>query len=455
MPKSSSSPDDSSLLRKKKNADAQAAFRARRQNYISTLEETGRQALFLVSAFPLILILVTSLESVVIQLQESCRETRSENLQLRQENSRLRNREREKYWRTFVQTRKSPIANVDSPFSAHSSTLLQQQQHQPESFNYSPSNPSPSQPYDATTTFGDQHPPPVPFTTHDQLDPHPNRAAKYAAYPYPISDSPRDPRWQLHAPLPHSPSYIQSPSLTAPSDFPPRFPANDRKVALDAVLSAAPYVFPPSSSSTSRIPESSIPNSRSMSPTNTSATGSATSLPLTSSYQLAFHEGNDHTEFEYHGQSLPQVTLHGGIADISIAHPLRFPRRSDDTSQHQHLPMLPPNNDTTLSQHHDDSSSSIATTRHHRRNNSHPYRRSQSPGPTPLSSTVAVIKAQAFGALRRTRAKSKKMSSATDSAARVAQDVLEARGIGVGVSDPMQAKRTRTFYEGDHDVGNP
>lgn len=28
-------------LRKKKNADAQAAFRARRANYISTLEETG------------------------------------------------------------------------------------------------------------------------------------------------------------------------------------------------------------------------------------------------------------------------------------------------------------------------------------------------------------------------------------------------------------------------------
>lgn len=30
-------------LRKKKNADAQAAFRARRTNYIATLEETGEQ----------------------------------------------------------------------------------------------------------------------------------------------------------------------------------------------------------------------------------------------------------------------------------------------------------------------------------------------------------------------------------------------------------------------------
>ncbi|EJD03343.1 uncharacterized protein FOMMEDRAFT_156734 [Fomitiporia mediterranea MF3/22] len=31
-------------LRKKKNADAQAAFRARRANYIATLEETGPSA---------------------------------------------------------------------------------------------------------------------------------------------------------------------------------------------------------------------------------------------------------------------------------------------------------------------------------------------------------------------------------------------------------------------------
>ena len=29
-------------MRRKKNADAQAAFRARRANYIASLEETGR-----------------------------------------------------------------------------------------------------------------------------------------------------------------------------------------------------------------------------------------------------------------------------------------------------------------------------------------------------------------------------------------------------------------------------
>jgi hypothetical protein len=41
-PRDDSSPRVSdTALRKKKNADAQAAFRARRANYIATLEETG------------------------------------------------------------------------------------------------------------------------------------------------------------------------------------------------------------------------------------------------------------------------------------------------------------------------------------------------------------------------------------------------------------------------------
>lgn len=37
------SPRTAALQRKRKNADAQAAFRARRANYIANLEETGEQ----------------------------------------------------------------------------------------------------------------------------------------------------------------------------------------------------------------------------------------------------------------------------------------------------------------------------------------------------------------------------------------------------------------------------
>jgi len=70
--------------------------------------------------------------------------------------------------------------------------------------------------------------------------------------------------------------------------------------------------------------------------------------------------------------------------------------------------------------------------------------RSPSPGGPPLSGTLAVIKAQAFGALRRTRSRAKK---GADSAAKVALEALEARGIGMGVS--TGSKRARVDYDED------
>jgi hypothetical protein len=43
-PATAKSLTDDAAMRKKKNADAQAAFRARRANYIATLEEAGKSA---------------------------------------------------------------------------------------------------------------------------------------------------------------------------------------------------------------------------------------------------------------------------------------------------------------------------------------------------------------------------------------------------------------------------
>ena len=71
---------------------------------------------------------------------------------------------------------------------------------------------------------------------------------------------------------------------------------------------------------------------------------------------------------------------------------------------------------------------------------------SPSPGPPPICGTLAVIKAQAFGALRRTRGRSKKTS---DSAAKAAVEALAARGIGVVGNPP--AKRPR-LHDGDGDL---
>jgi len=71
-------------LQKKKNAAAQATFRARRANYIAILEDT-----------------VTSLESVVLELQTSLKENQKEVQEMRDENNCLGHdfQERERFWR--------------------------------------------------------------------------------------------------------------------------------------------------------------------------------------------------------------------------------------------------------------------------------------------------------------------------------------------------------------------
>ena len=55
-PANAKSLSDDAAMRKKKNADAQAAFRARRANYIATLEEAGKSHLHILihPNFPLI-----------------------------------------------------------------------------------------------------------------------------------------------------------------------------------------------------------------------------------------------------------------------------------------------------------------------------------------------------------------------------------------------------------------
>ena len=78
----------------------------------------------------------------------------------------------------------------------------------------------------------------------------------------------------------------------------------------------------------------------------------------------------------------------------------------------------------------------------------HSYQRSPSPGPTPVTRTNAVIKAHAFGAHRRMRAKTKKTM---DSAAEVALNVLEARGINVRLTTDA---RHSQLDEGELDIGD-
>ncbi|KAG6813276.1 hypothetical protein H0H92_012690 [Tricholoma furcatifolium] len=418
-------------LRKKKNADAQAAFRARRANYIATLEET-----------------VTSLESVVIQLQDSCRETRHENQELRQDNARLRHelREREQFWRSLYQARKTTeqtVADCDDslpmspPFLSHSSNSMASgsaNQYTGGSSAYRLSDDT-SMCHSPYANYS-QHPPSLSYSGMEDIPSEvlsnpAHRGSKYSfAYPPGIG---RDTPWPssiTHSTSAadsgvqpsHSPNLIGSPALTA-ADIPfgSRFAQpEDQKVPL-STLDAAPYAFP---------------SSRSISP-STSATPSSSSTSLTP-FPFTLHGGQDRSDHDYRRHSLPhgaEVTLHGGTADVSLVGPAsdavryRLTNRRQPSCERALLPTLPPITGSENEQGSSDGDTAFPPSRSSiQRCISHSRSRSSSPAPPVLSGTLAVIKAQAFGALRRTRARTKKSS---DGAAKVAMNVLEARGIGV------------------------
>ncbi|KDQ63736.1 hypothetical protein JAAARDRAFT_203134 [Jaapia argillacea MUCL 33604] len=469
-------------LRKKKNADAQAAFRARRANYIATLEET-----------------VTSLESVVLQLQDSCREARSEAADLRQENNRLRHeaREREKFWRALCQAKRPgqgpdhlddlpslPSSSFSSPY-AQPTTMAQQMgsshmnQFGDESLRY-PSNDDPTTsmnngPYHASParSYPDQTaslPFAVPEGEHlangarsQHLDA--NGMSKYGTYQAYGMPGPARPGWpqpvsqtsssggdscpQDSGSSTHSPAYVESPHMTSPAlSYVPRFSAvEDQKVPLSN-LESAPYMFP---------------TSPSLSPTTTPPSSSSTSLAP--SFQFTFPDGSlphDRPEYDYRrqpGAHGAEVTLHGGTADISLAtasNGVRYrlgQRRANSGGERQLAAPLPQMPNTPIDPRRDRGSSegdedAYSRLRPRRSGTASRTSRSPSPGTPPISGTLAVIKAQAFGALRRTRARTKKSS---ETAAKVAMEVLEARGIGMGINVATGSKRQRVHSD-DEDM---
>ena len=248
---------------------------------------------------------VTSLESVVIQLQESCRESRAEAIELRQENNRLRmeQRERERFWRALYHAKKTgqapEVDDLTSPPPPLSSPFVGQSQLAAVS---SHSNPSlASQPYPTALGYRDDivgqgvYSGPSgsgpPFGTQSSSAPFPTtdlssdassgssthfRGHKYPSYSYPIS---RDGRWQVNSTIPsvaggggepitpphsQSPVYMESPSLTSVemSTYAGRFPAEEQKVSLASVLESAPYVFPSADRFNQNLGDS-VPNSRS------------------------------------------------------------------------------------------------------------------------------------------------------------------------------------------------
>lgn len=207
----------------------------------------------------------------------------------------------------------------------------------------------------------------------------------------------------------------------------PRFPNDDPKLALGN-FEAASFAF-----SGDRFPES-----RSLSPTSTPSSSSSTSIP-SASYPYTFPDSALTQDTFRRPSHNAEMTLHGGTADISVVpgtDAVRYRLGSRQPISMPDRPVLPLTRPASAneSQHErgssDGDSASYSSSRLRSRR-SITLRSSRSPSPVApaLSCTVAVIKAQAFGALRRTRTRTKK---STETAARVAHDVLEARGIGIG-----------------------
>ncbi|KAG6851049.1 hypothetical protein H0H93_002941 [Arthromyces matolae] len=439
-------------IRKKKNADAQAAFRARRANYIATLEET-----------------VTSLESVVIQLQESCREARHENQELRQHNIYLRHefREREKFWRNLYLARKSeqgadceevelpPLPPSflsppssggigSAPMSQYPAGASNYRLNEDTSNCHSPYTYNPSSVVSYSGLESD--------ISNESLSDHTHRGSRYNSFAY-VGAVPREAPWSSQvtqnvsssaesaAHSSQSPGFIGSTAVPSTDmSFVGRFPPEDQKVPL-STLDTAAYAF---SHSRSISPSSSTPNS-----------ASSSSL---ASFQFSFPDngGQDRPEHEYRRHSHPhgpEVTLNGGIANVSLVGPAsdavryRLANRKDPTSSERSLlPTLPPLSGSD----HGSSDGDIAHSRSRIRRRpgiSRSRSRSRSPPPA-LSGTLAVIKAQAFGALRRTRTRTKRTA---DGAAKVAMNVLEARGLGMAPSPVAtpNLKRQRLDDESD------
>ncbi|KAI0695595.1 hypothetical protein BC835DRAFT_1345742 [Cytidiella melzeri] len=420
--------------RKKKNADAQAAFRARRANYIATLEET-----------------VTNLEAVVIQLQESCRASKADADKLRIETVRLRNeaRDREKFWRALWQTKKTgmpPDPSDDSVLPSYAQIHSSPVAAPSRMASVSPSHYDPRIRFSAessTSLNGYNAGPPPEYPQRSPALEYPGvngsnsvvaRPGSYAPYaPYTLDGSnPADDSWQqqgLQPPNDHqavdgsqSPTYVESPTLTA-SDI--AYPHQYGGVVDDTKLTnGTPYMYPAS---------------RSISPASTPTSTSSTSLGP-APYQFTFPENPVMQDYRRPVGSR-ELTLHGGTADIPIAgsmgDALRY-RLAATRANSMPNPNMVPTPYSRADNTSDDRGSDGSDHQDGRPPRSalpptaSSSRTSRSPSPSPaISGTLAVIKAQAFGALRRSRGRTRRSS---EGAAKAAVDALSARGLGLGIN---------------------
>lgn len=258
----------------------------------------------------------------------------------------------------------------------------------------------------------------------------------------------------------HSPAFIPSPTITS-NDIPygaQRYAMHDAQKAGGGIDAVSPYMMS-NSADRSLSPIATSPHA-----TTSSASSSMGQFPFT----FASSDAQERAEAEYHQHHQHQqhqqhhgLRLHGGTADISSYGMTR--RRTNTGPERPMLGSAPSYHADALNGEGGSqgvvSPASIVGGGVRRRRSADEHS-SRSPSPStpgssgtaqpPISSTLAVIKAQAFGALRRTRARAKK-AGGNDGGVKMALGALEARAIGLGLADssPSSNKRMRVSEDDD------
>ena len=265
--------------------------------------------------------------------------------------------------------------------------------------------------------------------------------SKYGPYTYDVEGNVRDPSWtqgvnqssishadpmDLGGPTPtYSPAFVERPvsDLTSPEiPYLLRY-AGDQKIGLPDLGTSPPRPSSPATSTTS--------------------TTSSSSSTMTSPFQFPFPQNpvpDDRPEFNFkHHSNGAELTMHGGTAHIPVVSNdehcrIAALRRPTNGLDQQSFPIMPPFNNAEIT--NPDCESGEAEPHDYTSNNvsrrvMNPPSRSPSPTGSSICSTPAVIKAQAFGALRHTRAWEKK---GEEEAPKAAMEDLETRGIGIGMA---------------------
>lgn len=408
--------DPALLEKKRKNASAQAAFRQRRSNYIANLEET-----------------VTSLETVVRKLQDACRDAHDDSTELRQENVRLKAllqgfEERERIWKAYAKaTAGTPAAVAASQqlaaasaaaaaaataqttgTSTSSSSLIETplssagslQEHSATGTSYG----------EEGTVFGDEA---FSFGKVEDIDGEAIRGGLMQQQCSPLS--------LYSSSSGHSTAVTTSPT---PMHFSmdPTDPASGQLTPSSTVdcafggLSSLSYTANGTDaySVDANMPPPGYPTSYNSYALNDFTTSHRRSL--TTSTLALDPVGNDTMDY---------TTLETASMDDSKDSSARARRR------HTYSSFPAPA-----------SSSSRSSTGSSGRSSSKGARSNSDAAAAAMSNTLAVIKAQAFGNVRKTRARAKKNPASGD-AAKAALEILEARGLGLGLDISGGVKRRK------------